>query len=144
MRRVTHALAVACLGSFLTTLGAGCAGAQAEDRANDRMHAQASQFKRVQEDKRAAARAADRHAAAVTAQDQSTQPHDFDITRSIRQALMHDEDLSLEAKNVAVITQDGVVTLKGFVQTEAEKSAIHEHAEKVAGVRRVEDRVRVE
>jgi hyperosmotically inducible protein len=130
----------ACLGF---PVAAGCAASRAQERATDAMHTQAADFKHQKEEQWAAARAADRHGRAVTADNQGSGTQDIDITRSIRQALMHDDDLSLAAKNIAVITQDGTVTLKGLVASDAEKAAIHRHTQAVAGVRRIEDLVRV-
>ncbi len=68
----------------------------------------------------------------VTAQDQSTRPADEEVTRTIRQELMK-KDFSVAAKNVTIITTNGVVTLKGNVPTAQEKKSIYEIARKVAG-----------
>lgn len=59
----------------------------------------------------------------ITAQDQSTEPLDAEITRKIRRALMK-RDLSTEAQNLTVVTREGVVTLKGRVATREEKRVV--------------------
>jgi osmotically-inducible protein OsmY len=46
---------------------------------------------------------------------------------------MEDKSLSTDAHNVKVISQDGTVTLKGPVKSEAEKTAIVAKAVSVAG-----------
>lgn len=69
--------------------------------------------------------------AVTTAQDQSTKPADAEITRKIRQGLMS-RDLSLRAKNVTIVTESGMVTLKGTVATAAEKRTIQEVATSIA------------
>lgn len=49
---------------------------------------------------------------------------DRQITQNIRKHLMNDKTLSFIAKNITVITEDGVVTLRGKVPTEVEKNKI--------------------
>lgn len=69
--------------------------------------------------------------ATPTAQDQSTQTTDAELTRKIRSELMG-KDLSMRAKNVTIVTIDGMVTLKGTVPTAKEKSTIGEVATRLA------------
>jgi hyperosmotically inducible protein len=54
-------------------------------------------------------------------------------TKKVRQALMADKSLSTYAHNVKIITQDGVVTLKGPVNSEEEKQNIASKAAEVVG-----------
>lgn len=49
---------------------------------------------------------------------------DRQITQSIRKHLMNDKTLSFIARNITVITEDGVVTLRGKVPSEVEKNKI--------------------
>lgn len=67
----------------------------------------------------------------VTAEQQGTSQHDTELTRNIRQELMK-RDLSTAAKNVVIITNNGVVTLRGEVLNAAEKNTIGEIARNVA------------
>ena len=60
----------------------------------------------------------------VTAQDQSSDSRDMNLTRRIRQELMKDDSLSSYARNIKIISNNGLVTLKGPVKTEFEKSGI--------------------
>lgn len=75
----------------------------------------------------------DRNSAEPAAEQQKENPADRDTTRRIRQALMKDKSLSTYAHNVKIITQNGVVTLKGPVRSEEEKTAIAGKAAEVAG-----------
>jgi osmotically-inducible protein OsmY len=68
-----------------------------------------------------------------TADQQKENPADRATSQQIRQALMDDKSLSTYAHNVKIITQNGQVTLKGPVQSEAEKTLIDRKAMAVAG-----------
>ena len=74
-----------------------------------------------------------------TAEDQSTKPNDVELTRMIRRDLMNRDELSMNAKNVKIITQDGAVTLKGEVANAREKEIIDEAAYNRAGRTKVTD-----
>ena len=60
-------------------------------------------------------------------------------------AIFHAEkySLSFNAKNVKVIVQAGVVTLRGVVDSQDEKSRIATKTQALAGVNRVEDLLEV-
>jgi hyperosmotically inducible periplasmic protein len=75
----------------------------------------------------------DRDSNAKTADQQKMNPSDRETTRSIRKALMADKSLSTYAHNVKIITQDGMVTLKGPVRSDDEKASVEAKAAKVAG-----------
>ena len=68
-----------------------------------------------------------------TADQQSEATSDRLLTKKIRQSLVADKSLSTYAHNVKIITKDGMVTLKGPVHSEDEKSAIASKAAEVAG-----------
>jgi hyperosmotically inducible protein len=55
------------------------------------------------------------------------------MTRKIRRALTQDQSLSTYAQNVKIITQNGMVTLKGPVRSEEEKKTVETKATEVAG-----------
>lgn len=59
----------------------------------------------------------------TTADQQKEKRSDREITKQIRQAIIHDKSLSTYAHNVTIITQDGVVTIKGPVRSDEEKKA---------------------
>ena len=70
---------------------------------------------------------------AKTADQQKMNPADRGTTKKIRSALMDDKSLSTYAHNIKIITTDGMVTLKGPVRSEDEKSAIQAKARQIAG-----------
>jgi hyperosmotically inducible periplasmic protein len=70
----------------------------------------------------------DRDDQSQIATDQSNDPADIKITANIRKMVVDDDSLSMTAKNVKIITIDGVVTLRGPVESEKEKTAIESHA----------------
>jgi hyperosmotically inducible protein len=74
----------------------------------------------------------DRNGENVTAMDQSNRPEDVNLTREIRRAIMNDSSLSMEAKNIKIITLNGAVTLRGPVKTSQEKDAILAKATQIA------------
>lgn len=80
----------------------------------------------------------------VTATDQSNDAADLEITSRIRRALTDAADMSTAGENVTVVTQKGVVTLRGSVPSAEEKSRIQSMATNVAGVQRVDNELTVE
>ncbi len=59
--------------------------------------------------------------------------HDVEFTRRIRQLIIKDKAMSSDAKNVKIITLSGRTTLRGPVDSMAEKDRIAGHAAKVLG-----------
>jgi hyperosmotically inducible periplasmic protein len=75
----------------------------------------------------------DRNSSEPTADQQKENETDRELARQIRRALMKDKSLSTYGHNVKVIAQNGVVTLKGPVNSDEEKRAIESKAAEVAG-----------
>jgi len=69
----------------------------------------------------------------VTAESQKMNKADRDMTAQIRKSVMADKSLSTYAHNVKIITQDGMVTLKGPVRSDDEVKSIMAKATEVAG-----------
>jgi hyperosmotically inducible protein len=80
----------------------------------------------------------------LTPMDQSENEADRTITQQIRKAVVDHDQLSTNAKNVKIITQNGVVTLRGPVKSAEEKAAIASVAQKTGGVKRVDNQLEVE
>ncbi len=78
-----------------------------------------------------------------TADQQKMNPADRAISQKIRKAIHEDSSLSTYAHNVKVITQNGKVTLRGPVPTEAEKSSIQAKAAAVAGEENVSNQLEI-
>jgi osmotically-inducible protein OsmY len=78
-----------------------------------------------------------------TAQDQGTSAKDTELTRSIRERIVADQSLSMRAKNITIISQNGQVTLKGPVATNVEQSKVEEIARKANGTQSVINQTQV-
>jgi|SRR5690348_10988639 len=85
----------------------------------------------------------DRNDATKTSGDQSESEGDRTISQNIRQAITADDSLSTNGKNVKIITVDGVVTLRGPVKSETEKTNIVAKAQQIAGVKSVENQLEI-
>ena len=70
---------------------------------------------------------------APTADQQKMNPADRATTQKIRKAIHEDKSLSTYAHNIKIISQDGKVTLRGPVRSDAEKANIEAKAVGVAG-----------
>ena len=86
---------------------------------------------------------ADRAKGAVTADQQKENAADRDLAKKIRQSVVADKSLSTYAHNVKIVAQDGQVTLKGPVRTEAEKTSIAAKATEIAGADKVTNEITV-
>jgi osmotically-inducible protein OsmY len=85
----------------------------------------------------------DRSANQPTADQQKNNVSDRDLTKQIRRKIVEDKSLSTYGHNVKVISQNGMVTLRGPVHSEEEKRAIENHAAEVAGRDRVKNEIEV-
>lgn len=81
---------------------------------------------------------------ALTAADQGNSDGDIAITQAIRSAVSRDDSLSMSARNVAIITVDSVVTLRGNVNSAVERSTVERHAAEVDGVARIDNELVVD
>lgn len=85
----------------------------------------------------------DRSPAYKTPINQNENRRDVSITADIRKRVV-DTEMSVNARNVKIITQDGHVTLRGPVKNIAEKSAIEAIAVEIAGGGNVVNQLEVE
>lgn len=85
----------------------------------------------------------DRDSMTKTPGDQSESEADRTITQKIRQAIMADDSLSTNAKNIKIITINGVVTLRGPVANSQEKEVIARKVNGVRGISRVDNQLEV-
>jgi osmotically-inducible protein OsmY len=81
--------------------------------------------------------------ASPTPLDQGSSDKDIAITQAVRKAVVAHKGLSVNAQNVKIITKDGVVTLRGPVASESERSAIVTMAEQVPEVHTVVNNLEV-
>jgi hyperosmotically inducible periplasmic protein len=85
----------------------------------------------------------DRKDATKTSGDQSESDADRTISQNIRQAIVADDSVSTNGKNVKIITVDGTVTLRGPVKCENEKTNIGAIAQQIAGVKRFDNQLEI-
>ena len=85
----------------------------------------------------------DRAPDAMTPGEQSNAKGDVALTRKIRRAVVKDSSLSMLAHNVKIVTANGNVTLRGPVNSEAEKVAIASKAKAIAGAGNVDNQLEV-
>ena len=79
----------------------------------------------------------------TTAQQQHSGAADREMTRKIRQAIVHDKTISTYGHNVKIVTKDGAVTLNGPVHTDEEKQNIGAKASDIAGQDKVTNNLTV-
>jgi hyperosmotically inducible periplasmic protein len=85
----------------------------------------------------------DRDSVTKTPLDQSESEADRTITQKIRQAIISDDSLSTNAKNIKIITINGVVTLRGPVSSSQEKDVIARKLDNVQGIVKVDNQLEV-
>ena len=84
----------------------------------------------------------DRDGKTLTPMDQMNNASDLKVTQEIRQALMKGE-FSTDAKNIKVITRNGMVTLRGPVETSAELKKVTELVKPMPGVKSIDNQLQV-
>lgn len=85
----------------------------------------------------------DRSGDTKTSGDQSESPVDIKMTAAIRRAVVAENSLSMTAKNVKIITVNGVVTLRGPVNSAEEKATIAKLAQSAAGEAKIDNQLEV-
>ena len=85
----------------------------------------------------------DRNQTEPTADRQKENPTDRQLAQQIRRALVKDKSLSTNAHNVKVIAQNGVVTLKGPVNSESEKQTVEATAAQITGSDKITSDIQV-
>lgn len=79
-----------------------------------------------------------------TPMDQSESPAQIAITAEIRKSIIADKAMSMNAQNCKIITdKTGLVTLRGKVDSQAEKDSIEAKAKAVSGVTMVDNQLEV-
>jgi osmotically-inducible protein OsmY len=86
----------------------------------------------------------DRSDQTLTPTDQGESAADRELSANIRKAIVDDDALSMNAHNVKIITKGGVVTLRGPVKNASEKASVAAKAQKIAGVKRVDNQLEIE
>lgn len=84
----------------------------------------------------------DRDDKTLTPPDQSNTYSDRSITKGLRKAVVK-ADLSMNAKNIKIITRKGVVTLRGPVESKEEVEKIAELAKATPGFKSLNNKLEV-
>jgi hyperosmotically inducible protein len=71
---------------------------------------------------------------AVTAEKQKSPKDQVNVLAEIRKSIVNDSELSMNAKNVKILYSRGIVTLRGPVDSDAEKAAIEADVKKCDAV----------
>ena len=79
----------------------------------------------------------------LTPEDQLESKADINITAHIRKAVYKNKSLSVNAHNVKIITRNGMVTLRGPVETEAEKMKVQQVVQHTQGVVQVDNQLEI-
>jgi len=80
----------------------------------------------------------------VTPLDQSQAASDIKTTADIRRAIIDDKDMSINAQNCKIVTdKSGMVTLRGVVNSQAEKDSIHSKAKAIVGASKVDNQLEI-
>jgi len=85
----------------------------------------------------------DRGGNTLTPGDQSESQADRTLTQQIRKAVVADDSLSTTAKNIKIITNNGVVTLRGPVNDSHEREKIAAKAQQFAGTNKIDNQLEV-
>jgi len=85
----------------------------------------------------------DKQPTAPTAAQQKDNAGDRELTQRIRQSITQDKSLSTYARNIKIVTQNGMVTLRGPVRSEDEKKAIDAKANEIAGNTHVKNELEI-
>jgi hyperosmotically inducible periplasmic protein len=116
--------------------------AVAEDKDTDRQDARRNQADAAQYDVDNTGRnVRDREYRNITADNQ--QPEGDKLVQQVRKAIVGDDSLSTNAKNVKVVSDGRRVVLRGPVETAREKSLIEQFATTVAGSGNVDNQLEV-
>lgn len=76
----------------------------------------------------------DKGTATKTPQDQTNRAQDRERLAAVRRVIVGDKSLSTQAKNVKVLVEGGVVTLRGPVKSADEKAKVESLAKNVKGI----------
>jgi hyperosmotically inducible protein len=74
---------------------------------------------------------------------QSNNKDDLALTQKIRQEVVKDGSLSMNAKNIKIIVREGKVMLRGPVDSQQEKDTIGTKAGEIAGKDKVDNQLEI-
>ncbi len=127
----------------LPTLKAHLAQAQALSSGSSTNSAASSTTPVTKDADNTARNVRDRNPSTLTPLDQGSSEADVNTTTQIRKEIIAGKDMSVNAQNVKIITNTGKVTLRGPVNSDAEKRLIGEIADRVAHAENVTNQLEV-
>ena len=83
----------------------------------------------------------DRANQTLTPEDQSQSSSDIDLAAKIRRAVMDHDGLSMDGKNIKILTVNNAVTLRGPVKDISERAAIEQTVRLAAGSATVDNQL---
>jgi len=83
----------------------------------------------------------DRNSSSTTPTDQSNDSTAVHLVAKVRKAITGDDTLSVKARNIKVVANQGVVTLRGPVASAKEKARVQQDVANVPGVTRVDNQL---
>lgn len=124
------------------TLALGCTSVFAADKSSDETNKRVDANAQTTPDTdNTRINKRDRDGTNPTPQTQTNSSDDIKILAEIRRAVVDEDSLSVKAQNVKIMVQDGVVMLRGPVESEAEKATIGSLAKGIAGVTKVNNQL---
>lgn len=85
----------------------------------------------------------DSSATALTPGDQGESASDIDLVARVRRTVTQNDQLSTTAKNIKIIANNGKITVRGPVNSDAEKQQIEEAIKNIQGVAEVDSQLEV-
>ncbi len=85
----------------------------------------------------------DKSGTTLTPENQKQNKGDIKTTANIRKAVVADKSLSVNARNVKIITRNGMVTLRGPVENESEKMKLQNIATQTPGAVQVDNQLEI-
>lgn len=85
----------------------------------------------------------DKGGATKTPEDQANLEQDRKLLAAVRRAVVRDKSLSTMAHNAKIMVESGVVTLRGPVKNDAEKTKVESRVKRVKGVTTIDNQLDV-
>jgi hyperosmotically inducible protein len=85
----------------------------------------------------------DQSGSTLTPFDQSESETDRTLTQRVRRAVVADDSLSTNAKNIKIMTLKGMVTLRGPVKNDEERKRVVAKAQQIAGKKNVNNQLEI-
>lgn len=120
------------------TLALGCTNVMASDQSVDESYTSSASAPSADN---TGMNVRDKDGTTPTPQTQSNASEDRNLLAAVRRAVVDEESFSTLAHNVKIMVQDGVVMLRGPVESEAEKNKIERLAQEIKGVARVDNQL---